>query len=160
MKASELRIGNIVARINRSGEVHLPVYSYPFRVFSVNPFDVRVYKYDKNPALLPDSEMQDFDINDIAGIPLTEDWLVKFGFKNRFNNKGHGAIWDLMRKDDKWESSLAVALMESGYKGPGGYVLNAPTCQAIQYVHQLQNLYFTLTGEELTTAEQPAQSQA
>ncbi len=65
-------------------------------------------------------------------IPLTEEWLIKLGYtKNRtyFNIAGH-KVW--MCND--------IFLCDKN-----GVVL--------KYVHQLQNLYFALTNEELTIKE-------
>jgi hypothetical protein len=63
-------------------------------------------------------------------ILLTEERLLKFGFEK----KGTNAIFWTLNNVDVWELN-------------GGFAndLDLP----IQYVHQLQNLYFALTGEEL-----------
>ena len=65
-------------------------------------------------------------------ILLTEERLLKFGFEK----KGTNAIFWTLNNVDVWELN-------------GGFAndLDLP----IQYVHQLQNLYFALTGEELKT---------
>jgi hypothetical protein len=65
-------------------------------------------------------------------IPLTEEWLVKFGFEG----------WD---KGD-YTMNLSNA---NFYKLP----IWQPLAKNIKHVHQLQNLYFALTGEELTIKE-------
>lgn len=65
-------------------------------------------------------------------IPLTEEWLFKFRFVyNPHSSEFHGKnmIFHNWIKDR-------------------GYVSWGST--QIKYVHQLQNLYFALTGEELT----------
>jgi hypothetical protein len=66
-------------------------------------------------------------------IPLTEEWLVKFGFtkwknKNIWTNKG--VMIYLHSKD-----GICYGKANSRTK--------------LKHVHQLQNLYFALTGEEL-----------
>ena len=73
-------------------------------------------------------------------IPLTEEWLVKFGFEE---------IDGFLTLD---LGSFSGARFIFWY----GDVLNL-FCKSdmmlskqIKYVHQLQNLYFALTGEELT----------
>lgn len=76
-------------------------------------------------------------INQIETIPLTEELLVKFGFV-----KSH-SYWR-----NKNISMLSFKLQRNTWffttgKGEGNGV-------ALEYVHQLQNLYFALTGEELT----------
>lgn len=78
------------------------------------------------------------------GIILTEEWLLKFGFDKRIN-PASAPIWD----ED----------IEYGYDGYRfsqdvygkwfllGYTWNT---KHFGYVHQLQNLYFCLTGTHLT----------
>ena len=67
----------------------------------------------------------------IEPIPLTEEWLIKFGFKQ----------WG-----DKYTFGLKGINIHHRQRG---FVLRK-SVPVIQYVHQLQNLYFALTGEELT----------
>jgi hypothetical protein len=66
-------------------------------------------------------------------IPLTEEWLLKFGFEKSsyyYEIKG-----------------IAISLGEDGRTILNGCgEVNAKHCV---YVHQLQNLYFALTGKEL-----------
>lgn len=69
---------------------------------------------------------------DYEPIPLTEEWLEKSGFKSTVE-------WLLKYKNN---STLLVSDVKYGFQ-------NIPI-QKIKYVHQLQNLYFALTGEELT----------
>ena len=73
-------------------------------------------------------------------IPLTEEWLLRFGFEYDRDNLM------ILRKDvfefyfdkvDKDGVNLYV-------KWEGIFL-----CGNIKYVHTLQNLYFALTGEEL-----------
>ena len=70
-------------------------------------------------------------------IPLTEEWLLKFGFVNG-------------GKSDFDKKKLSIHL-------PSFYYTNGRTFYnswrimdySVKSVHQLQNLYFALTGEEL-----------
>jgi hypothetical protein len=73
----------------------------------------------------------------VDAIPLTEEWLSKFGFK----------IWDR----NKWSDlGMNIVLLENG----DNFLFLANQRHVnIFYVHQLQNLYFVLTGEELTIKE-------
>ena len=79
----------------------------------------------------------------VKPIPLTEEWLFKFGFK--FD--GH-CSW--------WKNKLIELTIDTGedeysvFNDNGDYI----TLKGIKYVHQLQNLYFAITGEELTKNEQ------
>jgi len=70
------------------------------------------------------------DKGDYIGIPLTEEWLVRLGFKFK-NGYGYTFVRGYVTKSDK-------------------YWIYHDICVKINYVHQLQNLYFALTGTELT----------
>lgn len=84
--------------------------------------------------------------NDFSGnidlfkpIPLTKEWLVKLGLKNGFS--------DLQFTIKVTENcSMSVFINQNGNNCYIGDELEV----RIEYVHQLQNLYFALTGEELT----------
>lgn len=70
-------------------------------------------------------------IENIKPIPLTEEWLIKFGFKHY--------LYGYRLK------SIVLEQYSSIYYKIRGYAHNSN----IGYVHQLQNLYFDLTGKEL-----------
>ena len=71
-------------------------------------------------------------INDdftVVPIPLTEGWLLEFG------------INEIIKLDiGIWNNGDAIYLMYGNERSV-----------SLKYVHQLQNLYFALTGEELKT---------
>ncbi len=83
-------------------------------------------------------------------IPLTEEWLLKYGFEkdsihdDYFKPCGEyeikiviNAFSGSLTNDPSWFISI-----QTGYG-------NQPVTIYKKYVHQLQNLYFALTGEEL-----------
>jgi hypothetical protein len=78
----------------------------------------------------------DYDYSKTEPIPLTEGWLLRFGFEKNYKfglyYKGGHAI-DIHREGN--------AEFYTGEYG-GWFVF-------VEYVHELQNLYFALTGEEL-----------
>lgn len=87
-------------------------------------------------AIDGDEETETYDT--FEPIPLTEDWLKKFKFR-RLNNAWNGptkstdfSIWN----PDGEEYTLNDSVM----------------CPKIVHVHQLQNMYFILTGEELVVS--------
>ncbi len=129
MKAQDLRIGNLVDVINRSQEVHLP-FNIIKKVGRIEFFNVDLYDYEKPFAAQPLNWT--VDIADLSPIPLTEEWLVKFGFIKDF----YGFVLD-----DKMSLSFSTKLSP--------FWQDSPLSINIQYVHQLQNLYFALTGSEL-----------
>ena len=70
-------------------------------------------------------------------IPLTEEWLLKFGFEK------NGRDWEL----PNFRFHVNKPINYNGFVFCDGYTV---ITEKIQYVHQLQNLYFALTGAELT----------
>ena len=70
---------------------------------------------------------------DFTPIPLTEEWLLKLGF---YKYKGNNS--------DCFLNGFETACNMTMLFWKGNQIKN------IKYVHQLQNLYFALTGEELT----------
>lgn len=116
MEANELRIGNLV--------YHEDDMNAPFQI----------------------DELYKYDADDYHPIYITEQWLVKFGFKNI--------------KGDYYNSSGSIRLMiyahicdvliysdEDIYGNPQ---ISWIRCSEVYFIHSLQNLYFALTGEELT----------
>lgn len=111
IKPEELRLGNYIAE---------PYNNIPEKVYSI-----------KNDTI-NDETTEYFN-----PIPLTEDWLSKFGFvkmdeKYNFFIHGHEINFKVDKKI-KWAAWCNTVL----------------TNVEIQHVHQLQNVYFALTGKEL-----------
>jgi hypothetical protein len=73
--------------------------------------------------------------DDVKPIPLTEEWLFKFWF--RYN-------------DGLFIKENLVVFIYDGYCKVVFGSLTFVDGVKIKHVHQLQNLYFALTGEELT----------
>ena len=81
-------------------------------------------------------------------IPLDESWLIRAGFRYKNGRAGGQDEWDGY---GLWSNGDVYLL---GHKN--GKVLYYNRCVAFkyEYVHQLQNLFFALTGTELQFAEQ------
>lgn len=85
--------------------------------------------------------------NSQSGIPLTEEWLLKFGFIIRdktysLNYGGESMRYAYIEKPDfilYFHGRFGFNINEG--KKNGDYCINS--------VHQLQNLYFAKTGKEL-----------
>lgn len=77
-------------------------------------------------------------LNNFKPIPLTEEWLLKFGFEKTERN--YFEIFDMLIDLDSRNFHLSVGNHPNSFE----YELKRP-----DYVHQLQNLYFALTGKEL-----------
>ena len=81
-------------------------------------------------------------IKDVLPISLTEEWLVKFGF-GVYSNVGQNKCFGI-------EMFVVVFWFNSN---PTKVLYDGVLLREIQFVHQLQNLYFALTGIELTTSD-------
>lgn len=121
MKSNELRIGNIVAAINILSKVE-----------SLNS---HVAKLRFNGGLGGDFNSDfiggggKYEYNKINPVTLTEKWLVRFGFGENGETPGR------IQLDTDFGQAIFYV---KDYGSP-----------RIKYVHQLQNIYFALTGEEL-----------
>ena len=115
MEANELRIGNYVYTDN---------------------LVVKSYSADGLYNLIKSIEE---GTDKIKPIPLTEEWLLKLGFKD------NDYTFDLMFKRKKITVSWYSRIVLSGIRG-GFYISKY---RHIKYIHQLQNLYFALTENEL-----------
>ena len=138
MKASELRIGNYV---QSDGDiVAINGFSPLFHLERCNT--------DEGCNLLIDIINNDGTINlgweceikDANPIPITDEWLLKLGF-TKPNDCWYHFI-DFNDDFDSFKISFSDDLKT--------YFLVGYLSKHIQYVHQLQNLYFALTGKELT----------
>ena len=126
MKTKDLRLGNLVYK---DGEIY-QIENLGYHK-SESPWKNLVH-------LASDDED---NICEYKPIPLTELWLLKFGFRKYNNFLGH---WYLKDYD------YSIRYLHRKYTcfacdGDVRFQLKAN----IQYVHQLQNLYFVLTGDEL-----------
>jgi hypothetical protein len=73
--------------------------------------------------------------NDYDPIILTEEWLIKFGFVQSENNR-----WYEVKNFSVSTSGFVAVFIQRDWSNLD---------LKIEYIHQLQNLYFALTGEEL-----------
>lgn len=85
----------------------------------------------------------------IKPIPLTEDWLMKFGFEKDKKHKGYYqfniAGFGLQKRFLLSFYFVTIDEIDKRYC----YIFECGIGERIQYVHQLQNLYFSLTGTEI-----------
>lgn len=138
MKNTDLRIGNYV---------NVPIKEQcPFRI---DAFEYCSEQFIKVAQEIEISGTQVHPLTwyggDLEPIPLTEEWLLKFGFEKNFNN----FYEKLINKDeDDFIGKLTDYFFAYYIDKKDNYPLIY-----IKYVHQLQNLYFALTGEELTIKE-------
>lgn len=89
-------------------------------------------------------------------IPLNEEWLLKFGFvKYEWMNGYYIPMFNtyLMIQFFKDKMLMFTTKVSKDKHGDKMDVRSYLPSIQLQYVHQLQNLYFALTGEELTIKE-------
>lgn len=124
MEAKELRIGNYVYRENGK------LINQKTDVYQVENVNLQsAFKYDP--------------------IPLTEEWLLKFGFdNNHFNKECFYRKYNVQGDFFIFSNKTPVAI-SNNIKSPFYYMFGG-LAQSLNTVHQLQNLYFALTKEELT----------
>ena len=106
-----------------------------------------------------------YSFNNIEPIPLTEDWLLRFGFQDdnkeerekykhfptNFLRKNVTPLsryfWVYRENDPLLAKRKDIRGIE---QGEFQVWANQSYCMSVQYVHELQNLYFALTKQELT----------
>jgi hypothetical protein len=138
MKANELRIGNYVVP---------PVGCEP------HIGEITAINLDRYDCELIDDNYEEYvsisqfgKIRELNPVPITKEWLLKFGFKEFIDFGSKSGIYEKLPLCG-FTYSLNTKKIMILHKGNAvSHWLDIQT----QYVHQLQNLYFALTGEELT----------
>lgn len=133
LKASELRTGNYLAiGDDLRRDLHYDQISAIKDFYKVMNIDEQC----QDVVLELDYEQVDFDLSKVKPIPLTEEWLLKFGFDS-LGTYGFGiGKFHVVNRLGKWCFPINHELVY------------------LKHVHQLQNLYFALAGEELQITKQ------
>lgn len=124
MKASELRIGNYV---NYGSDIVDSVVSINYNMVHLSQYSA-------------------LDYDDIQPIPLTEEWLEKFGFEFQEHESPIGMM---LYTNSDWDFCILKEFGTFSYAESQGEDYEYFDVKCLRTVHQLQNLYFALTGEEL-----------
>jgi hypothetical protein len=129
MKTNELRIGNWVQWNIESG-----------------PENALVSAISKDEIFF---KCGDSDIVErISGILLTEEWLLKFDMEL---TDGFSSSRKLYLNNYEYDiSKITYSPKEGLLRLLNGDTKGTMLIPHIKYVHQLQNIYFALAGEELT----------
>lgn len=143
IQANELRIGNWIA--DRGGKQwQIDHWEYPNKVASIEPYLCELnghYIYGH-----PLTEELDY----LQPIPLTPEILEKCGFEkgvSEWYNKNY--FTDCMEYAEEMQLQVNLKSFRCGIFDVDFGGTNAMTANPIKYLHQLQNLYYALTGEEL-----------
>lgn len=129
MRAQELRIGNWV------------------KDFADNEFKIELIDF----CLIDSNEIEADEY--CKPIPLTEEWLIRFGFVkgNQCYPKGYSI--DLLKTDFYLRPSYLGGYYWGFNKDDENLDCELNDVQPVVFVHQLQNLYFALTNTELCTSK-------
>lgn len=118
MKATDLRIGNIVYYISENDN---------------NEIEKFINKVDGQDLSLMESD--DKYLNLHLPIPITDEWLLKSGFKPTYTWMPN--IWSHCNGLIGYDSFDNCVRVDQTWLGK------------MPFLHQLQNLYFVITGKEL-----------
>lgn len=157
MKANELRIGNIVRVDNES--CHPQLKDVLMRVVSIEhrhdlpEYSVRIERVVKDNSDVNANYSQ--LIRFIKPIPLTEELLLKYGF----SKLNHFTVTNSLYKPIGRDRYICIGDIDNANQMVYlETIINGKITDLVcvhnydydgrLYVHKLQNLYFTLTGEE------------
>lgn len=131
IKASDLRIGNKVISTTH------------------NLLDATVSGIMPTSGIITLKEVSTYDTaNKLNPIPLTPEWLERCGFE--FFNKEGIYVRKIHAQGELMLFSTDSPVAQSNNFPPGKfYYIFSGVAHFIEYLHQLQNLYHALTGEEL-----------
>ena len=128
MEKTDLRIGNLVGI--KETALHADGCNHSEAIFEIEEIKKDVVQFKGYHA----GEYY----KDLKPIPLTEQWLLDFGFVNDSNLHYRWTMGDILIYDIDDNCICISDTWEFGMR---------------KYVHQLQNLYFALTQEELILKE-------
>jgi len=126
LKATELRVNNYLEFKDTIFQVEIITLTGGLQIYRID--------YDSGYQFIIGQ------VKDFKPIPLTEEWLIRFGFDKKGEQYFKGYCYEIgmmLNSNNEW------------YIDDGIRTFDLP----LKYVHQLQNLYHSLTGEELTIKE-------
>jgi hypothetical protein len=139
MKANELRIGNYVTwKDEESNDAILTVTGIVLN-------DCVWVEWEWEDG---EKDYTECDFDGLKPILITEDWLIKLGFYE-YDRMGENIFFSMKQYNDmNWNLHFNRNILTVSFKD---LVWNKSF--EIKYIHQFQNLYFAITGEELTIKE-------
>ena len=135
--SKELMLGNYVTTINRGNEIHVAT-GITEEIGSLSYGQVALYDPFKN-ILKQKSRLE--DVRNLSPIPVSKEWLLKLGFEEK---DGVCRInIDKIAKVTKTYLNIEISLNVNYCWMHGRWTTIATS------IHQVQNLYFSLTKEHL-----------
>lgn len=129
IKAEEVRIGNYVYIHNWHSIVN--------GIFHQSDNGV-------NKIIIQGDDFLDYDIKFIKPIPISPEILEKCGFEKRGEEEND--VWYILPLGYFFGHRVAI----TGNFLNGKWIPHGDNKPPLEYLHQLQNLYYCLTGTELT----------
>lgn len=153
----ELRVGNLVLgyyAYNDENDQEQEITSV-CRVLSIDSVGAHEYPLWVE-TIGKANDVEEYD--GFVAIPLTEDWLWRFGFGKVIGwfitTKPNISLELTENNDNSTKQWYCYIRNKVGIGKPDDFALLR---KDLLYVHQLQNLYFALTGKELELTETPEQ---
>lgn len=129
MKAQDLRVGNFISDSGLKSTV-LSIDELGCTTVNNGDYSSEVYK----------------PFNEYKPIRLTKEWLLKFGFIDTTGGWGGSSGIDYHYANGNFKIQT--------YDSDNNWHLKNNYDAKFNYVHQLQNIYYSLTGKELTEKTQ------
>lgn len=123
MKVNELRVGNYIKD-----------------TFDVTKHEVRQLDLEDFSAML--NYRNSIHPNTYQPVPLNDEWIKSFGFENS-------------KTQDKFytkDNSVGISTADYKFRFIQGNFVCQLVLRDIEFVHQLQNLYYALTNVELSVS--------
>lgn len=146
MKVQELRIGNVIeAECYNSGTIEKHIVKEIFSNSVMITIDKRFLPEDSDLHRIMEGSSSEYKSSDIQPIPLTEEVLLKCGFEEL---NGLSDVEHITRFSKNLIFQIGKSQNDKFMYGLTNGVVY------IKYLHQLQNLYFDITNEELKFMEE------
>lgn len=134
MKAEELRIGNYVKIDEGIGKVTFIMDKNFCNEYANDDYNITVE--------MGDGIFREEEEDKVEGIPLTEEILLNCGFEYiNPDNKSCG----MLSPDDGKGNKQRIMYFDTNFR----MILNTWNYRPINYIHEVQNLYFAITNKEL-----------
>lgn len=157
LKPQDLRIGNLV--LDESNKI---------AVVTSLDFERKFYHEAKEKTFIGSCSLKLLEkyewntsfgrwVENLKPIPLTEEWLLTFGFQKE--DQGSVSVQFHYGENPVTKDHLISLIWIKDYKSNNNALEGFPFYRnghfTIKTVNHLQNLYFALSGEELTLTETP-----
>lgn len=149
INATELRLGNTVLHAGRQCSIeHIMQSQCNTKLYP------KMYPHLDRVCLYPWERW--VDVKEIEPIPITEEWLERLGFEKMLDSADadYGVIeWTKSYEVSYQSGPEYITLWPNKGGSNGDFLLDCYSAAPLKYIHQLQNCFFALTGQELTIKE-------